>query len=256
MIDDSLFAPFKLEGRRALITGASSGLGRHFAQVLSRAGAEVIVGARRADRLAELVGAIEARGGTARALNLDVTDRASVQTALAAAGPVHVVVNNAGVGDPSRALDCSDEEWARTMDTNLRGAWIVAQEAAKSMVAAGIAGSIINITSILGSRVSAGLVAYAASKAGLAHMTRALALELAKTGIRFNSLAPGYFSTEINADYLASEAGDKQRMRIPTRRYGNYDDLNGALLLLASDAGSHMTGVEIVVDGGHLVSSL
>lgn len=256
MIDDSVFAPFKLEGRRALVTGASSGLGRHFAQVLSRAGAEVIVGARRADRLADLVREIEARGGTARALSLDVTDRASVQAALAAAGPVHVVVNNAGVGDPSRALDCSDEEWDKTVGTNLRGAWLVAQEAAKSMAAAGIAGSIINITSILASRVSTGLAAYSASKAGLAHLTRALALELAKTGIRFNSIAPGYFSTEINADFLASEAGDKQRARIPTKRFGQYDNLNGALLLLASDAGAHMTGAEIVVDGGHLISAL
>ena len=256
MIDDSVFAPFKLEGRRALVTGASSGLGRHFAQVLSRAGAEVIVGARRADRLADLVREIEARGGTARAVSLDVTDRASVQAALAAAGPVHVVVNNAGVGDPSRALDCSDEEWDKTVGTNLRGAWLVAQEGAKSMAAAGIAGSIINITSILASRVSTGLAAYSASKAGLAHLTRALALELAKTGIRFNSIAPGYFSTEINADFLASEAGDKQRARIPTKRFGQYDNLNGALLLLASDAGSHMTGAEIVVDGGHLISAL
>lgn len=256
MNDPSLFSPFQLDGQRALVTGASSGLGRHFSKVLARAGAEVVASARRADRLADLVSEIEAAGGRARAISLDVTDRESVRACVSMAGPFHVVVNNAGVSGTKRVLEYDDSDWDGIVDTNLRGAWMVAQEAAKSMVAAGIAGSIINITSIVATRVSGGLSPYAASKAGLAHLTRAMALELAKTGIRVNAIAPGYVSTEINAEYLAGEGGEKLRARIPFRRFGRFEDFNGPLLLLASDAGAYMTGSEIVVDGGHLCNSL
>ncbi|HEY0913636.1 MAG TPA: SDR family oxidoreductase [Solimonas sp.] len=251
---------FSLKGRRALVTGASSGFGQHFARVLARAGAEVAVAARRADRLSALVEQITAEGGRALALSMDVTARDSVQAAfdeLAARwGAADIVVNNAGVGANARALDCDDAEWGAVLDTNLRGAWMVAQEAARRMVAAQRGGSIINITSILASRVGVALSPYCASKAGLAHLTRALALEWARHGIRVNSIAPGYFSTEINADYLASEGGEKLRARVPFRRFGQYPDLDGPLLLLASDAGRYMSGAEIVVDGAHSCASL
>ena len=256
MSQDPLFAPFRLDGRRALVTGASSGFGRHFALVLSQAGADVIVAARRADRLADLVAEIEKAGGKARALDLDVTKGDSIRACFAASGPVHVLVNNAGMSVSKRILEYSEADWDAVVGTNLRGAWLVAQEAAKGMAAAGIPGSIINITSILGSRVTNGLTLYAASKGGLRHLTRSMALEVAKHGIRVNSIAPGYVSTEINSDYLASEGGDKMRKVIPFRRFGEFKDLTGPLLLLASDAGSYMTGTEIVVDGGHLCSPL
>lgn len=256
MATDSLFQPFRLDGRRALVTGASSGFGRHFALVLAQAGAEVIVAARRADRLADLVAEIGQAGGHARALDLDVTKGDSIRACFAAAGPVHVLVNNAGMSVNKRILEYTEADWDLVDGTNLRGAWLVAQEAAKGMAAAGIRGSIINITSILGSRVQGGLTLYAASKAGLRHLTRSMALELAKHGIRVNSIAPGYVSTEINGEYLASEAGDRMRKQIPARRFGEFKDLTGPLLLLASDAGAYMTGSEIVVDGGHLCSPL
>lgn len=251
---------FDLTGRTALVTGASGGLGLHFAQTLARAGARVALAARRADRLAVAVGQIEADGGTALAVSMDVTDRASVIAALteieSRMGVPDILVNNAGVSGTKRALDYTDEDWSFVVDTNLKGAWIVAQEVARRMVQAKRPGSIINITSIIGSRVTHLLSPYAAAKAGLKQLTQALALELARYEVRVNSIAPGYFITDINRDQLSGEHGDKFRSRIPTRRFGEYRDLEGPLLLLASDAGRHMTGSEIVVDGGHLVSAL
>lgn len=252
---------FDLHGRRALVTGASSGLGRHFALTLARAGAAVALGARRTDRLAEAVAQIEAAGGRAVAVNLDVTDRASVIAALDAAsaqlgGVPDIVVNNAGVSGAKRALDYTDADWDWVVNTDLKGAWVVAQESARRMAAAQVRGSIINITSILGSRVTHLLTPYVAAKAGLKNLTQALALEFARHEIRVNSIAPGYFITEINEEHLQGEAGDKLRNRIPTRRFGEFRHLDGPLLLLASEAGAHMTGAEIVVDGGHLCSAL
>lgn len=252
---------FDLHGRRALVTGASSGLGRHFALTLARAGAAVALGARRTDRLAEAVAQIEAAGGRAVAVNLDVTDRASVIAALDAAGAQlggvpDIVVNNAGVSGAKRALDYTDADWDWVVNTDLKGAWVVAQESARRMAAAQVRGSIINITSILGSRVTHLLTPYVAAKAGLKNLTQALALEFARHEIRVNSIAPGYFITEINEEHLQGEAGDKLRNRIPTRRFGEFRHLEGPLLLLASEAGAHMTGAEIVVDGGHLCSAL
>ncbi|HBO7582484.1 TPA: SDR family oxidoreductase, partial [Pseudomonas aeruginosa] len=165
-------------------------------------------------------------------------------------------VNNAGVSDSQPLLACDDQSWDRVLDTNLKGAWAVAQESARRMVAAGKGGSLINVTSILASRVAGAVGPYLAAKAGLAHLTRAMALELARHGIRVNALAPGYVMTDLNEAFLASEAGDKLRSRIPCRRFSVPADLDGALLLLASDAGRAMSGAEIVVDGGHLCSSL
>ncbi|MEN5033207.1 SDR family oxidoreductase [Pseudomonas sp. TWI929] len=247
---------FALDGRRALVTGASSGLGRHFATTLAAAGAEVVVTARRLAPLQSLVESIELAGGRARALALDVTCRDDVCRVLDAAGTLDVLVNNAGVSDSQPLLACDDQSWDRVFDTNLKGAWTVAQECARRMVAAGQGGSLINVTSILASRVAGAVGPYLAAKAGLAHLTRAMALELARHGIRVNALAPGYVITELNDAFLAGEAGEKLRLRIPSRRFSQPQDLDGALLLLASDAGRAMSGTEIVVDGGHLCSSL
>lgn len=247
---------FDLSRRKALVTGASSGLGRHFAQVLATAGAEVIVAARRAEKLAETVQAIVEAGGRASAVAMDVGNRDSVIAALEAAGTPDIVVNNAGVTETKRPLDYTDADWDAIIGTNLKGAWIVAQECARRMVAEGKNGSLINISSILGSRVAGGVGPYCASKAGLTQLTKSLALELARHGIRVNSIAPGYIVTELNQEFLAGEGGDKLRARIPSRQFGQYDNLTGPLLLLASDAGSYMSGSEIIVDGGHLCSSL
>ena len=251
---------FDLSGRRALVTGASSGLGRHFAQTLAKAGATVAVAARRADRLQSLVSEIEAAGGKAIALSMDVTDRSSICAGLDAMleklGGIDVLVNNAGVSDTKRPLDYTDADWDAIVGTNLKGAWIVAQESARRMAAAKTGGSIINISSILAERVAGGVGPYIAAKAGLTRLTQSLALELSRFDVRVNSIAPGYVMTELNSDFLSSEAGDKLKSRIPARRFGRYEDLDGALLLLASKAGAYMNGSQLVVDGGHLCSSL
>lgn len=257
---DTMRTLFDLNGRRALVTGASSGLGRHFAVTLAKAGATVAVAARRADRLAELVAQIESEGGAAVGVAMDVAQRDSICKGLdeitRRIGVVDVLVNNAGVSGTKRPLDYTDQDWDAIVGTNLKGAWIVAQETARRMIAAQVPGSIINVSSILAERVAGGVSPYAASKAGLSHLTRALALELARHDIRVNSLAPGYVATELNGDFLVSDAGERLRARIPSRRFGTCQDLDGALLLLASSAGAYINGSQIVVDGGHLCSSL
>lgn len=200
--------PFSLQGRTALVTGASSGLGWHFGQVLSRSGANVVLAARRLDRLQSLAGEIESQGGKALAVALDVTDPASVKCAFEAAGalgPVTILVNNAGVPSGSFFTKTSEEEWRSVLAVNLDGVFRVGQEAARRMVAHGAGGSIINIASILGFGVTKTLSAYAASKAAVVSLTKSMALELARDKIRVNALAPGYFSTEINDTFLASE---------------------------------------------------
>jgi NAD(P)-dependent dehydrogenase (short-subunit alcohol dehydrogenase family) len=251
---------FGLDGRIALVTGASSGLGRHFAATLARVGARVGVAARRSGPLGELVSSIESAGGEAFAIDMDVMDRDSVCAGLDRLterfGVPDIVVNNAGVGDIKRALEFTSADWDRIIGTNLTGSWIVAQESARRMVAAGIRGTIVNVTSILASRVTGGVSPYAASKAALKHLTEALALELAPTGIRVNSLAPGYIITEATREFFNGSLGQKLRDRIPTKTVGECSDLDGPLLLLCSDAGKHMTGSEVVVDAGHLCSAL
>ena len=250
---------FRLDGRCALVTGASGSLGRHFAEVLARAGAAVVLAARRLDRLETIADEIGAAGGKTMAVALDVTNAGSIGAAFAAAeerlGPVTVLVNNAGLTVTKPLLEHDEADWDKVMDTNLKGAWLVAQEAARRMAAAG-GGNIINIASILGLRVAGTVPAYCASKAGLIHLTRAMALELARDGIRVNALAPGYIETDINRDFFAGEAGQRLIKRIPQRRLGQLEDLDGALLYLASDASRYMTGSVVTVDGGHMVSSL
>jgi NAD(P)-dependent dehydrogenase (short-subunit alcohol dehydrogenase family) len=251
---------FRLDGRMALVTGASSGLGRHFARTLAVAGAAVAVAARRVDKLDSLVAEITAEGGTARAVALDVTDLASARAAFDAIaawrGAPDVIVNSAGVAVSRPALEQSQADWDGVLDTNLKGAWLVAQEGARRLVAAGQGGAVVNIASITGERVAGGVAPYCASKAALLQLTRAMALELAASNIRVNALAPGYVATELNRDFLASSAGQRLMARIPQKRFGEPADLDGALLLLASEAGRFMTGSVIAVDGGHLVSSL
>jgi NAD(P)-dependent dehydrogenase (short-subunit alcohol dehydrogenase family) len=251
---------FRLDGRHVLVTGASSGLGRHFAAVLADAGARVTVAARREAQLAQTVAAITASGAQAHAVRLDVTDADSIAQAFADAearfGPVGILVNNAGVTVTRPAIDMTEQDWASVIDTNLKGAWIAAQHAARRMIHHGTGGSIVNIASILGLRVAGGVATYAISKAGVVQMTKALALEWARHGIRVNALAPGYVETELNDAFFSSDAGKALMRRIPQRRLGELRELDGPLLLLASDAGSYMTGSVVAVDGGHLVSGL
>lgn len=250
---------FRLDGRVVLVTGASSGLGTHFAQLLASVGARVAVAARRADKLQAVVDGITAAGGQARALSLDVSNATSVRACfdeLASWGAPDVVINNAGVTVTRPLLEQTEADFDQVLDTNLKGCWLVATEAARRMVAAGQGGSIVNVASILGERVAGGVAPYAISKAGVVQATKAMALELARHRIRVNALLPGYVVTDLNRDFLTSEAGDKLRSRIPSRRFGEMGDLDGPLLLLASDAGAAMSGATVAVDGAHLVGSL
>ena len=251
---------FDIRGKVALVTGASGGLGEHFARTLAASGASVVAGARRLDRLEKLAAEIAAAGGKAMAVALDVTDRASVDAAFARAvqafGAPDIVVNNAGIARSRASIELEEREWREVLDTNLDGAFRVAQAAARAMIAAGKGGSLINIASILGLRVASSLVAYAAAKAALVQVTQALALEWARHGIRVNAIAPGYIETDMNRGFFRTDAGQAMVKRVPQRRIGRPADLDGALLLLASDASSYMTGSVIVVDGGHVVSSL
>jgi NAD(P)-dependent dehydrogenase (short-subunit alcohol dehydrogenase family) len=249
---------FNLKDRVAMVTGASSGLGRRFAQVLAANGAAVALVARRVDRLKELQAAIERAGGKAVAIEADVLDHAAMVRAFDQAqqafGTVTILVNNAGVAHSTRATELTREEWRRVVDTNLDAVFFWAQEAARRMLAAGARGSIVNIASVLGLGVSKGTIAYSAAKAGVIQITKTLGLELAFKGVRVNAIAPGWFVTEINEDYLSSEQGRKLTRDIPVGRFGQDGDLDGALLLLVSDAGSYIAGATIVVDGGQVVA--
>jgi NAD(P)-dependent dehydrogenase (short-subunit alcohol dehydrogenase family) len=251
---------FRLNDRHALVTGASSGLGRHFALVLANAGAQVTVAARRAAQLAQTVEAVLASGANAHAVRMDVTDPGCVAQAFGEAearfGAVTILINNAGVTVMRPALELTESDWTSVVDTNLKGAWTVAQHAARRLIYHGVGGSIVNIASILGLRVAGGVAPYAISKAGVVQMTKALALEWARHGIRVNALAPGYIETELNDVFFGSDAGQALIRRIPQRRLGEVRELDGPLLLLASDAGSYITGSIVAVDGGHLVSGL
>ena len=248
---------FDLTGRVAMVTGASSGLGTQFARALADNGAAIALVARRADRLAALRDEIVGKGGRAVAIEADVNDRDAMLKAFdaaeAALGTVTILINNAGIAHGGRAVELSPEDWRRVLTTNLDAVFYWAQEAAKRMLAANKKCSIVNIASVLGLMVAKGGVAYAAAKAGVVQVTKALAVELAFKGIRVNAIAPGWFVTEMNDAYLNSEAGAKIKREVPMGRFGNMGDLDGALLLLASDAGAYMAGATLVVDGGQVI---
>jgi 3-oxoacyl-[acyl-carrier protein] reductase len=249
---------FDLTGRVALVTGASSGLGARFAEVLAANGAAVGLVARRLDRLDDVAARIKAAGGRTIAVAADVTDRAAMSRAFdaveAAFGAVTILVNNAGIAHAGRAVELAESEWRRVLDTNLDAVFFWSQEAARRMLAAGKPGAIVNIASVLGFGVAKGVVGYTTAKAGVVQLTKALGLELAFKGIRVNAIAPGWFVTEINRDYLSTEAGQKLKRDVPVGRFGADGDLDGALLLLASDAGRYIAGATIVVDGGQMVA--
>ena len=252
--------PFDLVGKIALVTGASGGLGRHFARTLATAGARVALAARRTEQTKAVAAAIEESGGGAIAVSMDVTEQGSVERALSETserlGVPTVVINNSGIAKNEPALHLALADWDQVLDTNTRGAFLVARAAARAMIAAKVGGSIINIASILGIRVAGRVAAYCASKAALLQLTRTLALEWARYNIRVNAIAPGYIETDINRDFFSSDAGLALINRIPQRRLGRAEELDGALLLLASDASTYMTGSTLVVDGGHLNSTL
>jgi NAD(P)-dependent dehydrogenase (short-subunit alcohol dehydrogenase family) len=251
---------FDLTGKVALVTGASSGLGVHFARTLAAAGASVAIAARRAERLASLQAELQSAGAKSVAVELDVQSGDSITAAFAAVEAaleqIDIVVNNAGISIVKPALEMPVEDWDAVVNTNLRGAWLVAQTAGKRWLMAKRPGVIVNIASILGLRTIGQVAPYNASKAGLIHLTRALAMEWARHDIRVNAICPGYIETEMNSDFWKTPAGQRLIDRIPQRRIGKPEHLDGALLLLASEAGSFMTGSVLTVDGGHTVSSL
>jgi len=249
---------FDLTGRVALVTGASSGLGVQFARALADNGASVALVARRADRLSALRDEIEARGGRAVAIEADATNREAMlrafDTTEAALGTVTILVNNAGVAQKAlRAIDVSPEEWRRVLSLDVDAVFYWAQEAARRMLAAKVQGSVVNIASVLAFGTGKGVASYATAKAAVVQITKSLAVELAFKGVRVNAIAPGWFVTEINDKFLETEAGAALKRDIPMGRFGESGDLDGALLLLASNAGRYITGATILVDGGQVV---
>ena len=248
---------FDLTGRIAIVTGASSGLGTRFAQVLAAHGAKTVLVARRTDRLAQEADAIRASGGTALAVAADLTRAEEIERMLDVVekefGTPHILVNNAGIATSARFTETSRADWSATLALNLDAVMFTAQAVAKRMIAAQTQGSIINIASILGLNVKKAVAAYCASKAGVIQLTRAMALELGGRGIRVNALAPGYAVTDINRDFLQSPAGQSLLKEIPLGRFGQEGDFDGPLLLLASEAGRYLTGSVLTADGGHLV---
>ena len=249
---------FDLTGQRAMVTGASRGLGRHFALTLARSGAQVALAARGIDRLEEAVKEIEGFGGSAVAVGVDVTDGKSVEACIKRAenalGPIDILVNNAGIAVTKSLLEHAEEDWDSVLDTNLKGTWLMAQEVARRMVRREQGGSMINIASVLGERGISQLPGYCASKGGIINLTRAMAVELAPHGVRVNTIAPGYIETDMNRQFFATQAGQRLIKRIPQRRLGQVEDLDGVLLLLASGASRYMTGSVITIDGGQSAS--
>lgn len=250
---------FQLSGKVALITGGGTGLGKSFSRDLAAAGATVILCARRVDKLQETCAEINASGGNAYAVAMDVTNAQSVEEAFEQAseyGVIDIVVNNAGVVATEPLHLMSEEVWDGVLNTNLKGAWLVAKAAASRLIEQQHSGSIINIASILGTAVQKGTGPYGASKAGLIHLTKIMAAELAKYNIRVNSLAPGYVSTELADDFLDSAIGQALTKKIPQRRLGSPEEMSAMLLMLASDASAYTTGANFIVDGGLSLSPL
>lgn len=248
------------EGKIALVTGASSGLGKRFAKVLAMGGAQVVLAARRTERLKELRAEIEADGGAAHVVELDVTDYGSIKSAIAhaetEAGPIDILVNNAGVSSMQRLIDVTPEDYAYVVDTNQRGAFFVAQEVAKRMIARAkndpqkLHHRIINIASVAGLRVTPQLGTYCISKAAVVQMTKAMALEWGKYGINVNAICPGYIGTEINQEYFETDAGRQLIAALPRKRLGRPEDLDGLLLLLSADETGFLNGAIMTADDG------
>lgn len=253
---------FNLEGKHVAITGASSGFGHHFAGVLAAAGAQVSLGARRTEKIQARVDEIDADGGKAFGASLDVTDSGSIDTffeaAEAAFGPVDVLINNAGIEAGAKTYMMIDEDdWDSVIDTNLKSAWLMSKKFTERVVANKLGGgNIVNVSSITDTRTIKGQFPYAVSKGGLTRMTEVLALEAPRYGVRVNALAPGYILTDVSRVLLESDQAPEFMKGIPLRRYGEFDDLDGPILLLASDASKYMNGSVVVVDGGHICASL
>ena len=252
---------FSLEGKTVAITGASSGFGHHFAGVLASAGAQVVLGARRTEKIQERVLELREQGADVCGFTLDVTQVDSARQFLELAqqeyGQVDILINNAGVESGAKTFLMIDEDdWDHVMDTNLKATWQLSKLYTEAIAARGCQGNIINIASITAYRTIKGQFPYAVSKAALVKATEIMALEAAKFGIRVNALAPGYILTDVSRVLLESERSTEFVKGVPMRRYGEFDDLDGPLLLLASDASKYMTGSVIVVDGGHICSEL
>ncbi len=251
---------FSVADKCALVTGAGSGLGASFALALAEQGAELILAARRADKLQETRARIEAMGARAHCVSLDVTSAQSVDDCFHELDQQglkpEILINNAGISRESFLATTPEADWDAVLDTNLKGVFLVAQATAQRMISTSSGGSIVNVASILGIRSSIMLGAYSAAKAGVIQLTKTMALEWARYGIRVNALAPGYFSTEMNSEFLETPAGQKMLAVIPQRRVGDLEELNAPMLLLASEAGSFMTGSVVTVDGGFLLRGL
>lgn len=250
-----------LTGRTVIVTGASSGIGHHIAGTLASNGATVVLGARRADRLSARVAEITEAGGRAIALPLDVCDTGSVESFLADAesevGPIHALVNNAGVESTDTYLSSDEEAWDRVMDTNLKSVWMMSKLFSEQVIRNDVSGaSIVNMSSLTAERAIKGQFAYVVSKGGVTRLTEVMALEASRHGIRVNALAPGYIHTDATAALTGSDLAAGFERAIPMRRFGQFEDLDGPLLLLVSDASAYMTGSVIRIDGGHAVQSL
>ncbi|HVB17890.1 MAG TPA: glucose 1-dehydrogenase [Stellaceae bacterium] len=256
----TMLPSFSVAGEVALVTGASSGIGRHFAEVLALAGAKVALAARRTERLAELADEIVAHGGQCLPVSCDVTRRDSIAACIATVeeklGPLSILVNNAGVVVSKPLFEHTEEDWDYVVDTNLKGAWLMARDFAHHLVEQKRPGRIINISSVLASHTIGRVPAYCAAKAGLSHLTQVLAMELARYGILVNALAPGYVETDFNRAFFETPAGKALIGRIPLKRIAQAPDLDGALLFLASPASAYVTGAILAVDGGHGVAAI
>ena len=251
---DFLRRTFSLEGRVAVVTGASSGIGAHLASTLARAGCAVALAARRKERLDALAAAL---GASALPVVMDVNDRPGVEAAIAQItdrfGRIDILINNAGVAAPQRFTEMTERAWGTVLDTDLSAVWRVGQVVARQMVAQETGGSIINVASMLGLAVQRSQANYSAAKAGVIQLTKTMALELGRHGVRVNALAPGYFATEMNRDFLNSARGGEYIKGLLPRRAGKLPELDGAVLLLAGDAGSYINGSVVSVDGGALL---